>query len=109
MADAEPHFFRIQRDTRFAREKVPYKTNVAADLGHRARGEGVAVARAPGVADELGLDGESTWGIGAWHRRPKCCRAIAQLVDDPRAGAQTAADWSMVCWRTDARSRLWRN
>src|SRR4051812_16074063 len=30
VADVQPHFFRIQRDTRFARDKSPYKTFVAA-------------------------------------------------------------------------------
>src|SRR5262245_59435691 len=30
--DVTPHFFRIQRDTRFAKDKSPYKTYVAADL-----------------------------------------------------------------------------
>jgi uncharacterized protein (TIGR02453 family) len=37
VADVEPHYFRIQRDTRFAKDKVPYKTNVAADLPIRPR------------------------------------------------------------------------
>src|ERR1700730_3565615 len=36
MADAEPHYFRIQRDTRFSANKAPYKTNLAADLPIRA-------------------------------------------------------------------------
>src|ERR1700724_2357312 len=32
IADAEPHIFRIQRDTRFSKNKDPYKTNLAADV-----------------------------------------------------------------------------
>src|ERR1700694_5307993 len=36
MVEAEPHFFRIQRDTRFAKDKTPYKTNIAADMAIRA-------------------------------------------------------------------------
>src|SRR5438105_1021059 len=32
IGEVEPHFFRIQRDTRFARDKTPYKTYVAADM-----------------------------------------------------------------------------
>src|SRR5207253_5636871 len=28
IGDAEPHVFRIQRDTRFSKDKLPYKTNV---------------------------------------------------------------------------------
>jgi uncharacterized protein (TIGR02453 family) len=34
--DAEPHFLRIQRDTRFSKDKTPYKTFVAASVGIRA-------------------------------------------------------------------------
>ena len=45
--DAEPHYFRIQRDTRFAKDKAPYKTNVAADLSIRPRAEGEADAVVP--------------------------------------------------------------
>src|SRR5438067_12461878 len=32
IAQVEPHIFRIQRDTRFAKDKSPYKTNVAANI-----------------------------------------------------------------------------
>src|SRR3989442_879100 len=28
IVETEPHYFRIQRDTRFARDKAPYKTNL---------------------------------------------------------------------------------
>src|ERR1700738_5165491 len=37
--DAEPHYFRIQRVTRFAKDKTPYKTNISADVAIRARGD----------------------------------------------------------------------
>src|SRR5947207_5180435 len=32
IAAVEPHIFRIQRDTRFAKDKSPYKTNLAANM-----------------------------------------------------------------------------
>src|SRR4051794_6981631 len=31
IGSVEPHIFRIQRDTRFAKDKSPYKTNIAAN------------------------------------------------------------------------------
>ena len=85
MADTEPHFFRIQRDTRFARDKVPYKTNIAADLPIRARTDAEAEHGIPGVYISFGLDGEYV-GIGAWHMAPETLLRYRQLVGDPRAG-----------------------
>src|SRR6266436_1878422 len=58
LVDAEPHYFRIQRDTRFSKDKAPYKTNVAADLAIRARGEDEAEHGIPGLYVSFGLDGE---------------------------------------------------
>ena len=66
IVEAEPHYFRIQRDTRFAKDKTPYKTNIAADLAIRARREGENEHGIPGMYFSFGLDGEYL-GIGAWH------------------------------------------
>ena len=33
LSEVEPHFFRIQRDTRFSKDKAPYKTNFGAGIG----------------------------------------------------------------------------
>src|SRR6266568_3535577 len=49
MVDAEPHIFRIQRDTRFAKDKAPYKTNVAADLPIRPQRDGEDQHTTPGL------------------------------------------------------------
>ena len=58
VAEVEPHYFRIQRDTRFAKDKAPYKTNVAADLPIRPRREGEDQHTTPGLYLSFGLDGE---------------------------------------------------
>jgi uncharacterized protein (TIGR02453 family) len=87
MDDTEPHIFRIQRDTRFAKDKVPYKTNVAADLPIRPRAEGEAEHGIPGVYVSFGLDGEYV-GIGAWHMAPQTLLRYRQLVADARRGAR---------------------
>src|ERR671933_1946953 len=49
LREVEPHFFRIQRDTRFARDKTPYKTDVSAYLPLRAVEPGQAEHRVPGA------------------------------------------------------------
>ena len=58
IARVEPHFFRIQRDTRFAKDKSPYKTYVAADLPIRPRARGEDQHTTPGMYLSFGLEGE---------------------------------------------------
>src|ERR1700694_759419 len=87
IADAEPHYFRIQRDTRFARTKEPYKTNVAADVAIRPRREDEQEHGLPGLFVSFGLDGEYI-GIGAWHMSPAVLQRYRALLDDPRQGSQ---------------------
>jgi uncharacterized protein (DUF2461 family) len=66
--EAEPHFFRIQRDTRFAKDKSPYKTNIGANMSIRPPDEGEDQHTTPGVYLSFGLDGE----LVAW--APATCR-----------------------------------
>jgi uncharacterized protein (TIGR02453 family) len=55
--------FRIYRDTRFAKDKSPYKTHVAAHFRHRATQNDV---HAPGFY--LHIEPGSVWmGAGLWH------------------------------------------
>jgi uncharacterized protein (TIGR02453 family) len=54
--------FRIYRDTRFAKDKTPYKTHAAAQFLHRAAGNDV---HAPGFYLHL-EPGESFMGAGIW-------------------------------------------
>src|SRR5438445_1740092 len=83
IADVEPHIFRIQRDTRFSKDKLPYKTNVAADLPIRPRQPGDDQHTTPGLYVSYGLDGEYV-GIGAWHMSPEVLTRYRGALDDCR-------------------------
>ena len=87
MAEVEPHYFRIQRDTRFAKDKAPYKTNVAGDLPIRPRREGEDQHTTPGLYLSFGLDGEYV-AIGAWHMAPEVLAHYRSLLDDRRRGPE---------------------
>jgi uncharacterized protein (TIGR02453 family) len=84
--DAEPHFFRIQRDTRFAKDKTPYKTFVAANVGIRAS-NGEEDHSQPGLYVSFGLEGEYV-AIGAWHMTQAILARYRAMLDDPREGAR---------------------
>jgi uncharacterized protein (TIGR02453 family) len=84
--EVEPHIFRIQRDTRFARDKMPYKTNVAASLPIRAA-PGAEPDAIPSLYVSFGLDGEVV-GVGCWHLPPERLAAYRAAVDEPRSGAR---------------------
>jgi uncharacterized protein (TIGR02453 family) len=81
VADPRPvggSMFRIHRDTRFARDKSPYKTHAAAQFRHR---EGRDV-HAPGFYLHLGPD-EVFIGAGLWHPDASTLAGIrAAIVDD---------------------------
>jgi uncharacterized protein (TIGR02453 family) len=74
----EAKVFRPNRDTRFSKDKAPYKTNIAAVI-HGAAGGSVYVS--------LGADGMHVGG-GAYHpERPQLAR-LRQAIDDDRAGEE---------------------
>jgi len=82
---SEPHIFRIQRDTRFSKDKSPYKTNIAADLPIRPpRGE-EDQHTLPGIYLSFGLDGDFV-AVGSWHMGPTALARYRVAVDDPRRG-----------------------
>jgi uncharacterized protein (TIGR02453 family) len=87
IASVEPHFFRLQRDTRFAKDKAPYKTNVAANLPTRPQRDGEDQHTTPGLYLSFGLDGEFV-AIGAWHMAPEALVRYRALLDDRRLGRQ---------------------
>lgn len=103
LAEVEPHFFRIQRDTRFARDKAPYKTNVAADLSVRPSGAGDNQHDQPGLYTSFGLDGEFV-AIGCWHMSPETLARFRRAVDHPASGPRlhkavehlSARGWSIA-------------
>jgi uncharacterized protein (TIGR02453 family) len=77
-ADARPSggsLFRIYRDTRFSKDKTPYKTN----LGIRFRHERAKDAYAPGYYLHIG-PGEVFAGGGIWHPATEAARRIREAI-----------------------------
>src|SRR5919109_5296747 len=81
-ADARPSggsLFRINRDTRFSKDKSPYKTN----LGIHFRHERARDAHAPGYYLHIG-PGEVFGGAGIWHPDSGAATKIREaIVEDP--------------------------
>ncbi|MEM6778516.1 MAG: DUF2461 domain-containing protein [Planctomycetota bacterium] len=67
---------RIHRDTRFSRDKTPYKTNVGISLRHQADGD----IHAPGVYVHLAPD-ECFLGAGCWRPPREALAAIRASID----------------------------
>jgi uncharacterized protein (TIGR02453 family) len=90
VADPRPaggSLFRIHRDTRFSKDKTPYKTNVAASFRHQAgrdvHGPGLYVSLAPGEVEV---------GGGVWHPEPEALRQIrTAIVEKPAAWTRAVA------------------
>lgn len=84
---------RIYRDTRFAHDKRPYKTNVGMHFRH----DGFRDIHGPGYYFHIGLD-ECFVGCGIWHPDPPTASKIRQhIIDQPRAwtaARRVAADGS---------------
>jgi uncharacterized protein (TIGR02453 family) len=81
-ADARPSggsLFRIHRDTRFSKDKSPYKTNVGIHFRH----ERAKDAHAPGFYLHIG-PGEVFAGGGIWHPDTQAATKIREaIVEDP--------------------------
>ncbi|SMP77450.1 TIGR02453 family protein [Neorhodopirellula lusitana] len=72
---------RIHRDTRFGKDKTPYKTNVGISLRHDGDGD----IHGPGVYIHLACD-ECFVGAGSWRPAKETLAAIRQSIDaDPKA------------------------
>lgn len=99
VATISPHFvasarrlggslMRIHRDTRFARDKSPYKTNIGIQFRHE-RGRDV---HAPGFYVHV-IPGSCFLGAGIWHPDPKALRAIrTEIVEQPALWARSRDD-----------------
>jgi uncharacterized protein (TIGR02453 family) len=77
-ADPRPSggsLFRIYRDTRFSKDKTPYKTN----LGIHFRHERAKDAHAPGYYLHVGPD-EAFAGGGIWHPATQAATAIREAI-----------------------------
>ncbi|KAA1257886.1 hypothetical protein LF1_03760 [Rubripirellula obstinata] len=71
---------RIYRDTRFSKDKTPYKTNVGISVRHQADND----IHAPGVYIHLAAD-ECFIGAGGWRPERKTLAAFRQAIaDDPK-------------------------
>ncbi len=83
--------FRINRDTRYASDKSPYKTHVGMSFYHSATARGVGGTAALGRLDAPGLylhlDPTSSFtGGGIWHPQPPTLKRLRDfLVDNPRS------------------------
>ncbi len=72
---------RVYRDTRFAKDKTPYKTNVGIQFRHVA-GKDV---HAPGVYLHMDPDGVFV-GVGMWHPESKALAKIREAIDESPEG-----------------------
>lgn len=87
LARISPHFragrrslFRIYRDTRFSRDKSPYKTHAGIQFRHEARASDV---HAPGFYLHI-QPGHCGTGCGIWHPDSKALLRIREaIVEDP--------------------------
>jgi len=83
VADPRPSggsLLRIYRDTRFSRDKTPYKTNVGLRFPHGA-GKDI---HGPGYYLHLAPN-EVFMGAGMWHPNPDALHAVREaIVKDPR-------------------------
>ena len=85
VADPRPSggsLLRIYRDTRFSRDKTPYKINVGLRFPHGAAKD----LHGPGPGYYLHLEpGQVFMGAGMWHPDPDALRAVREaIVKDPR-------------------------
>lgn len=99
LADIAPHFvaqatrmggslMRVYRDTRFSRNKLPYKTNIGIQFRH----EDAKNVHAPGYYVHI-----DPWqvfiGVGMWRPEPDALRRIRQrIADKPSEWRRTAGD-----------------
>ena len=77
--------FRIQRDTRFSKDKTPYKENTGVQFRHQAAKD----AHAPGFYLHL-QPGECFAGVGLWRPETKVAYQIREAIAADPAGWKRA-------------------
>jgi uncharacterized protein (TIGR02453 family) len=83
---------RIYRDTRFSKNKLPYKTNVGIHFRHELGGD----IHAPGYYLHL-EPGQCFLGAGIWMPEPEPLAMIRQLIlEDPRSWKRARDDKTFV-------------
>ncbi len=96
LAGISPHFtadarvqggslFRIYRDTRFSKDKTPYKTNTGVHFRHEAAKD----VHAPGYYIHL-EPGACFAGVGLWRPESKVAYAIREKIDGDPSGWKRA-------------------
>ena len=87
VADPKPHggsMFRIYRDTRFSKDKTPYKTHAGVQFRHEAGRD----AHAPGFYVHLATD-QVFFGGGIWNPpTPQLNRIRDRIADNARSWAR---------------------
>ena len=78
---------RIYRDTRFGKDKTPYKTNVGIHFRHEMGKD----AHCPAFYVHL-APGECFLGVGIWHPDAESLKKIRQVIDDEPAQWKRARD-----------------
>jgi uncharacterized protein (TIGR02453 family) len=97
LAKVSPHFvadprtqggslFRIYRDTRFSKDKTPYKTHIAMRFGHEAGPD----VHAPGFYLHI-EPGNSYAGVGLWRPEAPLARQIRAAIDADQTGWRKAS------------------
>ena len=99
VADPRPvggSVFRLHRDTRFSKDKRPYKTNAGAQFRHLAASKDVHM---PGLY--LHLEPGACWiGLGIWRPAPPVLRALRRgIAEDEAAWLQIGDDLASRGWR----------
>ncbi len=91
VADPRPNggsLFRIYRDTRFSKDKSPYKTNVAMHFWHKKMSRG---GQSPGLYLHI-ASGESFIGSGVWHPETPTLSKIRQAIVEKSDSWKTVLD-----------------
>jgi uncharacterized protein (TIGR02453 family) len=107
LARIAPHFtaipkriggslMRVYRDTRFSKNKAPYKTNIGIQFRH----ENALDVHAPGYYLHIDPD-EVFLGVGMWHPEATALAAIRQRIDTKRAEWLKARSDSKFCSHFD--------
>jgi uncharacterized protein (TIGR02453 family) len=83
---------RVHRDTRFAKDKRPYKTNVGIQFRH----SGGKDVHAPGLYLHIAPD-ECFLGMGSWRPEPKVLDAYRALIlEDPKRWKRVTGDAALT-------------
>jgi uncharacterized protein (TIGR02453 family) len=95
-ADPARSPFRIYRDTRFAKDKSPYKTNIGASfpwVEHAAGDGAIGVAERHGPGGYFHLaPGDIFVGGGMWHPEPATLAAFRTAIVEDRARVHEALE-----------------